>query len=104
MSTLEYAKEMRPEDLPDNTSRELAELFGVETAISFLENFGGCTIYVPKLDCTLSPYRNKKILEGFHEGQDIRHLARRYGVTQSYIYRLINDKKKARSKHRESGR
>ena len=43
----EYAKGIRPEDMPDTIAREIAEVFGVELTLRLLETQGGRVIYFP---------------------------------------------------------
>lgn len=83
-------------DLPTNIMRELAEQFGIEQAVAFDKFFDGATIYIPKLSSTLSVYRNKKIVEEYFQGENTRTLCRKYGVTQSYIMRLVAASEKRR--------
>lgn len=85
------------DDLPTNIMRELAEQFGIEQAVAFVKFFDGVTIYIPKLSNTLSVYRNKKIVEEYFQGENTRTLCRKYGVTQSYIMRLVAASEKRRS-------
>ena len=87
---------VRIEDLPTSIMKELAEQFGIEQAIAFVKFFDGAVVYLPKLSSTLSACRNRKIVEEYFQGENTRTLCRKYGVTQSYIMRLVAASEKRR--------
>jgi len=81
--------DVKIEELPTGFTRELAEDFGAECAVELCRYFDGSTVYLPKLGNTISEYRNKKLVEEYFRGKSARELSRKYGVTQSYVLRLI---------------
>lgn len=70
--------------------REVAQLIGVENLIRLSENYGGTTLYIPKVDDLLKNSRHAAILREF-DGTNIRYLARKYHVSERTVYRLVKD-------------
>lgn len=77
------------EELPTSFTRELAKDVGAERVVELCRYFDGTTVYLPKLNNTISEYRNKKLVEEYFCGKSARELSRKYGVSQSYVLRLI---------------
>ena len=65
--------------------REYAEMIGVENLIRLSEAYGGTSIYIPKIDDML---KNAAIIREF-DGGNIKQLARKYGVSERTVYRLV---------------
>lgn len=70
--------------------REMAQLIGVENLIRLSEIYGGTSIYIPKVDDLLKNSRYAAIMREF-DGTNIRYLARKYGVSERTVYRLVKD-------------
>ncbi len=57
-----WAKDIRMEDIRQETVRELAELVGMEAMLKFIDHYGGeANLYFPKLDKALSGVRYRHI-------------------------------------------
>lgn len=72
--------------------RELAETVGLESYKNLIENYGGCQLYVPKLETTLKKIRNAEIRKEFN-GVNYCELAQKYNLSEMMIRRVISSKK-----------
>ena len=68
----------------------MAQLIGVENLIRLSEIYGGTSIYIPKVDDLLKNSRYAAIMREF-DGTNIRYLARKYGVSERTVYRLVSE-------------
>lgn len=68
--------------------RELAETVGLDAYKKLIEHFGGCQLYVPKLETVLKEARNKEIKENF-TGFNYRELAKKYHVSEMTIRKIV---------------
>ena len=83
--------EVRPEDLSEN-HREYARVIGIDSLINLCKEFGGTQIYIPKVEELTRPRLYKTIKEEYDEGNSsMSGLARKYGVSESTVYRLVRD-------------
>lgn len=69
--------------------RELAEAVGLEAYRKLVENFGGCQIYIPKLEMTLKKIRNIEIRNSFN-GSNYRELSKKYNLSEIMIRRIVS--------------
>lgn len=67
--------------------RELAETVGLEAYRSLIENFGGCQIYIPKLETALKKFRNAEIRKKFN-GENYCELAKKYNLSEIMIRKI----------------
>lgn len=86
-----WAEDVRPDDLQNETMQELAELVGMEGMLRIVESYSGMVIYVPKLDSLLKSIRDRHIREEY-DGTNAKRLALRYGVSESWINRVANER------------
>lgn len=80
----EWTKDITLEMLPDGTSKEIAEVIGLDNLLRFSEQFGGTEIYIPKLDRILGPLRNKLIFQEFN-GKNAAALAKKFHISSRRI-------------------
>lgn len=71
--------------------KELAEIVGLEAYRKLVENFGGCQIYIPKLEMTLKKIRNIEIRNSFN-GSNYRELAKKYHLSEKTVREIISGK------------
>lgn len=73
--------------------REIAETIGIEAYKKLVERFGGCHIYICKIDTIQREIRNKEIQNNFN-GFNYRELARKYNLSEKAVREIIsrNDK------------
>ena len=86
----EIAAEIPLESLPDEY-QIIAELFGVEGALRLAKHSGGMRIYIPKLDTLVREHRDARIRSEF-TGFNHRELARKYGLSETWIREIIQHK------------
>ena len=86
---MSFNKEIALEILPDSY-KYIAELIGLEKAIVILENFGGSTIYIPKIDCCTRYHRNTKIVKDRDQGLTYSQIAIKYGLTSVSVRNIIS--------------
>lgn len=81
----EILAEVRPDDLNEDMA-SLAELVGMESTLKIMESFSGVGLYVPKggLKKTIERY----ILDNY-DGTNARKLALRTGMTERFVYSLL---------------
>lgn len=86
-----WMTDIRPDDLQNQTLQELVELIGMDGMLRLVESYSGMVIYVPKLDSVIKMVRDRHIREEF-DGTNSRKLALRYDVSESWVYRVVNEK------------
>lgn len=86
-----WARDMRMEDIRNETMADLAELIGIEAMMKIVETFSGSMLYIPKVESVLAPIRDRHIREEF-DGTNSRRLALRYNVSESWVFRVANEK------------
>lgn len=69
--------------------RELAEIVGLEAYRKLVTNYGGCQIYISKLEMTLKKFRNDEIRRNFN-GENYRELAKKYNLSAIMIRRIVS--------------
>lgn len=87
------SEKIRIEELKEQ-HREYAEVIGVENLIRLSEAYGGTAIYIPKMDDLLKSQKYAAIIQEFN-GSNVRHLARKYNVSERTVYRLVSGLLKA---------
>lgn len=84
---MDIEKRTNLEDLNDEY-REMAEIIGIENLLALSERFGGSQFYIPQKDKLLKNTTYKIIINEF-DGTNIKKLSRKYGVSESTIYRIV---------------
>jgi hypothetical protein len=81
--------------LPENLHglHQLVEWLGAERARAFCDNFCGETIQIPLAKAAIRVVRNKKIREERQAGASLFTLARRYGMTERGILKIVGHEK-----------
>lgn len=90
MVSVEANENITADDLQEQY-RELAEIIGIENLMSLAKHYGGTQIYIPQVEMLLKNVKYKAIIEEF-DGFNIKKLAKKYGVSESTVYRLVRDK------------
>lgn len=67
---------------------EFIETLGLEGAMRFVQRFGGCQIYIPKLSRMVRERRDQRIRAEF-TGANHFDLARRYGLSMSHVREIL---------------
>lgn len=52
--------------------------------------FRGSSAYIPALDPDVKLRRNEKLLREWRRGEQVKFLARRYGITERRVRQIIN--------------
>lgn len=86
----EIAAEMSVECLPESY-QAVAEIVGIENALKLSQHLGGLYFYYPQLDSLLRKKRDERIQNEFN-GCNHRELARKYGLTESWIRTIVQRK------------
>ncbi len=71
----------------DGEQREIAECVGIENYLKLAEHFGGTSVYIQKADKSA---RDREIKELFN-GYNYKTLARKFGLSESQIRRILSD-------------
>ncbi len=69
--------------------RQYAQTIGVGNLIKLAELTGGREIYIPKKDEILRYFTIAHIKKEYESGENIKNLAKKYGVTRQTIYNYI---------------
>ncbi|MBI4746769.1 MAG: hypothetical protein HY786_09635 [Deltaproteobacteria bacterium] len=83
------------------TYRQVGKVIGIENALRLGKEFGGENIYFPKLDSNLSPAvkkRHRQIVKDY-QIMSVTELAKKYGVTESWVYEVLREARKNSSKN-----
>jgi Mor family transcriptional regulator len=75
------------DDMPNDEMREIFELVGPDAMVKLIECWGGLQVYLPKDG--LIKWKKRKILAEYN-GRNTRELARRYSVSVSWVYSIID--------------
>ena len=74
----------------DGDQRQLAETIGIDAYRALVKQYAGMHIYVPEHETFKANQRNAQIRAEF-DGYNFRSLARKYGLTESSIRRIVED-------------
>lgn len=75
----------------DEGQRQLAELIGLENYRKIVKTYGGTAIYVPKYEWLSKVERDNRIIAEYN-GYNTKALARKYGLTDTWIRNIVADK------------
>lgn len=84
-----WTSELTPSMLTDGLLRAIAEEIGTDNLLKLAVLVGGSTFYMPQAESILRPLRDLKIREEYN-GYNIADLSRKYGVSQRWIQRIVN--------------
>lgn len=71
----------------------LVRICGVTSAIKVLEELGGQTIYVPKLEGIVQQQRDINIRNAYDSGEaSVKSLAKEYNLTETRIRQILKDR------------
>jgi Mor family transcriptional regulator len=83
---------MRTEEIPVNLLpeiyRDLAETVGLEATLALGREFGGMSLYLPKIESALRSWRDINIRAEF-TGANIPQLAKRYRLTSVRVRQIL---------------
>ena len=83
--------DIRLEDLSEN-HREYARVIGIDALLKLCNAFGGTPIYLPKIEEIRRPALYRQIKKEYLESElSMGAIARKYGVSESTVYRLVKD-------------
>ena len=84
-----WTSELTPSMLTDGLLRAIAEEIGTDNLLKLAVLVGGSTFYMPQAESIIRPLRDLKIREEYN-GYNIADLSRKYGVSQRWIQRIVN--------------
>lgn len=88
----EEIKQMLTPNLIPAPYNEWARMLGVSGLYEFAKRFGGKTLYVPHSDALMRHARDNLIRQDYNNGFNYKKLARKYGLTTSWIKRICENK------------
>lgn len=77
------------DDLPENL-KSVAYAIGIDAFRSLIKCAGGTSVYLPSERCITKPVRDRVIRESFCG--DYRELARRFGISEVRVRRIVGEK------------
>ena len=86
-----WMKQVRREDLGSEMLRELEETIGLEATLQLVATYSGMVIYIPKMETVGRGLRDREICREYN-GENARTLAKRYGVSESWVRRVANER------------
>lgn len=78
---------------PYRDAYELAEIIGLEMMERVIEYFSGMNLYIPIKKKVLSALRDREIIKRYQEGESVNSLARKFGLTSSWVSEIIRKTK-----------
>lgn len=75
----------------DDVYEELQDVIGEEAAKRFVEHYSGSSLYTPRK--ILLETKHRKIREEFKQGASYKELARRHGLTERHIRRIVHKRR-----------
>ena len=82
-------KHLTVKDIPGRY-KKLVDNIGLDGFKYLVEVYGGTLFYVPTIDMVSRSYRNRRIRESFRG--DYNETAKRFGMSRTQIYNIINQK------------
>ena len=77
------------DDVPENL-KSMAYAIGIDAFRSLIKCAGGTSVYLPSERCITKPVRDRVIRESFCG--DYRELARRFGISEVRVRRIVGEK------------
>ena len=77
-----------PVDILPEIYRDIAETVGLEATLALGREFGGMSLYLPKLETALRGWRDSKI-RGEFTGANIPQLAKKYRLTSVRVRQIL---------------
>ena len=85
----QWMKDFTKDQLPGEDIKLVADFFGLNIAIKFLEELPGTLIHIPKTG--LNKLRNQYICQVYDGSKESRvRLAQKFGVSEGYIKQLAS--------------
>ncbi len=84
-----YWKQMGIEDMPNQDMRLVAELCGLDVAISLLRNMSGVSIYIPKVESNINFIR--RFVKRFYNGNNAKIIAIELDIGERLVYKIVNE-------------
>lgn len=72
--------------------RDLARIVGIQKLFDLAREYGGTSVYIPSIDELQKVQKYFSISEGIMEGISAKKLARKYGVSESTVYKLARNR------------
>ncbi len=69
--------------------KELAQELGIDIYLKLVEKFGGCHIYVAKIDKIMAAIRDNTLRKEFN-GYNYRYLAKKYDLTERRVREIVD--------------
>ncbi|MDD3149916.1 MAG: Mor transcription activator family protein [Candidatus Gastranaerophilales bacterium] len=83
-----WLKDIKPDDMPTDNLRLIADACGVETAVNLIENLAGISVYIP--GSALTHLKTNYIKKKYDGTRDCANrLALELGVSINYIYKIL---------------
>ena len=78
----------------DGDALDLAELIGIAAFKNIVEVYGRYgPLYIPSFATLRAGLRNQKLVQDYQAGLKVKHLTRKYHVSESLVYKIIRDYK-----------
>ena len=81
-------------------TKDDAHDFGVDMAKIIAKRWGGQSVYIPKNLASFITERDYRVWKDFN-GKNIRELARKYNLSEQWIYAIVGRVQKLESKRRQ---
>ncbi len=88
---MEVNKEELTLDDLQQQHREYAEVIGLDNLLKLADNFGGTSIYIPQRRELMKNKVYAAIYKEFN-GSNLPELTKKYGVSKSTVYKIVQDK------------
>jgi len=82
-----------PVDMLPEVYQDIARTVGVEGALDLGREFGGMSLYFPKIESALRLWRNRNIRSEF-TGANVAQLARKYRLTSVRVRQILGSGEK----------
>lgn len=83
-------EDLQPQELQE-LHRSIADVIGVDGLVGLCEHFGGSSIYIPQKRELLRQKIYQMIYREY-DGDNIRELAVKYGVSEATVYNVVRDR------------
>ena len=84
-----WTDSLTSEMLPEQY-QPLAEILGVQPLLKLAEQYGGASLYIPKVEALVKALRDKRIQKEYN-GYNAKELAQKYELSVNWVLNICKD-------------
>lgn len=76
--------------LPE-THKQIVSVIGINAFIALCKDYGGATLYIPKIDNIERIIRDAQIKEDYKNGMSYKEMREKYKLSEAHIRRILDE-------------